>query len=286
MNTLGRSLAGTLLVLACSAAAVAQTNPPPPVLQITREFTKPGKNGTVHEKAESAFVQAMTKAKWPTHYVGMTSLSGKMRCLFLTRYESYEAWEKDTAAIAKNEALSAALDRAQEADGALLDEVDQGVFVFHEEMSLRTMSDISKQRYLDISAYHVKPGHRKEWEEAVKLVKAAYEKGVPSAHWGMYEQMYGGDGGTFVVLTARKTLAELDQNPMNGKAYAEAMGEEGMRKLNDLVEKSIESSQHQLFAFNPKMSYVEDSWIKSDDFWKVKPAATPAAKPAAEAKKP
>jgi len=286
MNTLGRSLAGTLLVLACSAAAVAQTNPPPPVLQITREFTKPGKNGTVHEKAESAFVQAMTKAKWPTHYVGMTSLSGKMRCLFLTRYESYEAWEKDTAAIAKNEALSAALDRAQEADGALLDEVDQGVFVFHEEMSLRTMSDISKQRYLDISAYHVKPGHRKEWEEAVKLVKAAYEKGVPSAHWGMYEQMYGGDGGTFVVLTARKTLAELDQNPMNGKAYAEAMGEEGIRKLNDLVEKSIESSQHQLFAFNPKMSYVEGSWIKSDDFWKVKPAATPAAKPAAEAKKP
>jgi len=286
MNTFGRCLAGGILVAACGAVLPAQTNPPVPVLQIMREYTKPGKNGTVHERTESLFVQAMTKAKWPTHYIGMTSLSGKTRALFLVRYESFEALEKDTAAMAKNEALSAALDKAQETDGALLDEADQGVFIYREEMSLRTMTDISKQRYLDIAVYNVRPGRRKEFEEAVKMVKAAYEKGVPSVHWGMYELAYGGDGNVFIALTARKTLAELDADPSISKAFAEAMGEDGMNKLNDLVQKSLESSQHQLFAFNPRMSYVEDSWIKSDDFWKVKPAAAPAAKPAAEAKKP
>jgi hypothetical protein len=48
----------------------------------------------------------------------------------------------------------------------------------------------------------------------------------------------------------------------------------------------VESSSHQLFAFNPRMSYVPEEWIKADpDFWKPKPAMAPAAKPATEEKK-
>ena len=118
------------------------------------------------------------------------------------------------------------------------------------------------------------------------MVKAAYETGVPSSHWAMYEQTYGGDSGTFLVLTARKTLAELDRDPMESKQFAAAMGEDGMKKLSELVASSIESSQHQLFSFNPKMSYVDDAWTKADpDFWKPKAVAAPAAKPASGAKK-
>jgi len=68
---------------------------PPKVLTVFREFVKPGKAGALHEKSESAFVQAMTRAKWPTRYLAVNSLSGKPRTLFLTRYDSFEAWEKD-----------------------------------------------------------------------------------------------------------------------------------------------------------------------------------------------
>ena len=51
------------------------------------------------------------------------------------------------------------------------------------------------------------------------------------------------------------------------------MGEEGMKKLRELTAATIESSQTNLFAFNPRMSYVGDDWIKADpDFWKPKPA--------------
>ena len=284
MNRITRCLVGVCMVAVCSSIAAAQATAPAPVLQITREFVKPGKAGMVHDKAESAFVQAMAKAKWPTRYIGMTSLSGKSRALFLTRYPSFEAWEKDNQAVAKNEALSAALEKASVADGDLLDSMDQGVFVFREEQSLRPMSDISHMRYLEISAYHVKPGHMHEWDELVKMVRAAYESGVPSAHWGMYEQRFGGDGGTYLVLTARKSLAELDNQAEIDKQFAAAMGDK-MKRFGELIEKCIDSSQHQLFSFNPKMSYVEDSWIKGDDFWKVKPAAAPAAKPATAEKK-
>ncbi|HET8921540.1 MAG TPA: hypothetical protein VFN26_00940 [Candidatus Acidoferrum sp.] len=291
MKKFASSLLGLSLALGCASIASGQEKsdgnaPRPKVLQITREFVKPGKAGMAHDKAESAFVQAMTRAKWPTHYIGMTSLSGKSRALFFTFYESFAAWEKDTAAVEKNTTLSAAVDRAFQADGELLESMDQGVFSFNEEMSLRPLRDISQVRYLEISSFHVRPGRDKEWGEVVKMVKAAYEKAVPEAHWGMYEQLFGGDGGTYLVLTGRKSLAELDRAQEDSKKFQAAMGEDGMKKLNELFAGCAESSQEQLFAINPKMSYVSDEWIKSDpDFWKPKAATAPAAKPAAEDKK-
>jgi hypothetical protein len=215
-------------------------------------------------------------------------LSGKQRALFLTQYESFEAWEKDAAAVEKNAALSASLDRAGMADGELLDSIDQGVFVFNEELSLRPRPDLSPMRYLDISGYHVRPGHGKDWNDIVKMVKSAYEKAVPEAHWGVFAQYYGGDGGTYLVLTARKSLSEVDQGFLDSKQFHAAMGEDGMKKLDELVAVAIESSTHNLFAFNPSMSYVADEWIKNyPDFWKPKASTTPAAaaKPATEDQK-
>ena len=274
MNKFSRFLLGFSLVLACCCVTAAQeksqANSIPKVLQITREFVKPGRAGFVHDVAESAFVQAATRAKWPTHYLAMTSLSGKQRALFLTSYASLEAWEKDTAAVAKNPTLSAALEAASVADGAELESVDQGVFVFNEEMSLRPVADLSPMRFMEVSVYHVRPGHEREWSEAVKMVKAAYEKGVPGSHWGVFNQVYGGEGGSYLVLTSRKTLAEVDRGfQVEDKQFEAAIGADGMKKLDELIAASVESSLHQLFAFNPHMSYVADEWIKADpDFWK------------------
>ena len=275
MNKLSRFLLGLSLVLACCCITAAQEKSQasqsiPKVLQITREFTKPGKAGIVHDAAESAFVQAMNRAKWPTRYLAMTSLSGKQRALFLTSYASLEAWEKDAAAIQKNSTLSAALEAASVADGAQLDSIDQGVFVFNEEMSLRPVADLSPMRFMEVSIYHVRPGHEREWSEAVKMVKAAYEKAVPGSHWGVFNQVYGGEGGSYLVLTSRKTLAEVDHGlQVENKQFEAAIGADGMKKLDELIAASVESSLHQLFAFNPHMSYVADEWIKADpDFWK------------------
>jgi hypothetical protein len=289
MNTFRTTLIGLSFIACCTCITAAQEKPSssiPKVLQITREYTKPGRAGTVHDKAESAFVQAMARAKWPTHYIGMTSLTGKQRALFLTRYESFEAWEKDNQSIAKNAVLAASLDRAGAADGELLDDIDQAVFYFREEMSLRPLSDISHTRFLDVTVFHVRGGKSKEWQELVKMAKEAYGKADPEAHWGMFELAFGGDNGTFLLLTARKTLAEVDRGFMMEKQLATTMGEEGRKKMDELFGASVDSSQSQLFAYNPKMSYVEDEWIKSDpDFWKPKSAATMAAKAATEDKK-
>jgi hypothetical protein len=291
MNKFTRSLLAVSLVITSSGLGAAQESAPgeasiPKVLEIIREYTKPGKSGMVHEKTESAYVQAMARAKWPTHYLAVTSLSGKSRALFLIPYASFEAWERDNMATEKNTALAAALDRAAMADGELLESEDQGVFIFRDDLSLRPMTDLARMRYLEISAYRLRPGHDREWTELVKLVKATYEKAVPDAHWGVFESAYGSEGYMFLVLTTRKTLAEVDRRSQDETQFEAAMSEDDMKRLGALIRASVESSQHELFAFNPRMSYVSEEWIKADpDFWKPKAVTAPAAKPATEEKK-
>jgi hypothetical protein len=267
---------GVLAAQEMSGAAM----PPPKVLVIFREFVKPGKTGMTHEKSESTFVQTLARAKWPTHYLALTSMSGKSRALFITPYDSFEAWEKDNLASDKNAALSASLDRAAVADGDLLSDTDQTVAVYSDDYSLRSSIDIAHMRYFEISSYHVRSGHRKDWDDLVKLVKAGYEK-VPTVHWAMYEASYGQEGGVYLVFTGMKSASEIDQEPSQDKDFEAALGEDGMKKLHELESAAIESSQSNLFAFSPKMSYTPEEWIKADpDFWKVKSGAAAPKKPA------
>lgn len=281
---------GAVVLCAGLSVAVAQENsnatmPPPKVLLVQREFLKPGKMGSVHEKSESAFVQAFTRAKWPTHYFAVSAMTGKPRVLFLVGYDSFESWEKDNAAMAKNKTLSAAFDRAVAADGDLLSEQDQAVLVYNDEQSLNANVDIAHMRYFEISLYRVRAGHRNDWEELVKLVKSAYEK-IPDTHWAVFEAMYGQEGATYAVFVPMKSLKEVDDSFARDKQFASAMGEDGMKRFAELEAAAIDFSQTNLFQFSPGMSYPRDEWVKADpDFWKAKPAAAPAKqgeKPAAK----
>ncbi|HTW61545.1 MAG TPA: hypothetical protein VMD55_07015 [Terracidiphilus sp.] len=282
-----RSVAlGLFLAAAGSCLAAAQdASGPPKVLQIDREFIKPGKAGALHDRSEGNFVQAMERAKWPTHYVALNSMSGKSRALYLIGYSSFADIQKDGDAMDKNPALGAELDRLNVADGELLDAYDQFLLTYDEDDSYRAHSDLSHDRFIEVSSYHVRPGHRSEWKEIVKMVIAAHQKAGTSAHWATYELAYGGDE-EYVILSGDKGLAEIDQGFAEGKQFNEAMGEEGMKKLSDLVSSAIESSDSELFAINPRQSYPPEDWVKANpDFWKPKPMAAPAAKPTAPEKK-
>ena len=259
--------------------AAQETTPPPKVFSVIREYVKPGKSGGPHEKAESAFVQAMARAKWPTHYFAASSITGRPRVLFFTGYDSFDAWEKDVLATQKNAALSAAIDRASVADGDLLSDYDASALMYREDFSLNAPVDIAHMRYFKISLYRVRPGHDADWAAIVKLVKEGYEK-VPNVHWAMYQAAFGQEGNTYIVFWPLKSGAEIDQSFENEKQLVAVLGEDGMKKLSELSASTIEFSQHNLFAFTPSMSYAPDEWIKADpDFWKPKASmAAPASK--------
>jgi hypothetical protein len=279
MEKFSRLAVSFVLALAFQAILTAQDNPgstggtvtqPPKVLVISREFLKPGRAGEVHKKAETAFVQAMSSAKWPTHYLAVTSISGRPRALFFTRYDSFAEWEKDVKAVEKNATLSAALDRAAMTDGDLLSDADGGAFLYREDYSLNAAVDIPHMRYFEIAQFHVKPGHDKEWDEAVKMVLKAYEK-MPDMHFACYQVLYGSHDGTYLFFTPLKSAADVDREIAHTKDFESAMGEDGMKRLAELSASAIEWSETNLFAFNPAMSYVSPEWIKADpEYWTPK----------------
>ncbi len=274
---LSLALAGTSLAPAQDASTAPSI---PQVLQITREFLKPYKAGAAHDKTESAFVAAMTKAKFPAHYVGLDSMSGKSRALFLTQYASFAEWEKDNAIVSKDPALAAELERDGIADGELLDGLDSVVYTYDADLSYHPHADISHAHFMEITVFHVRPGHHKDWHDLVKMVTDANDKAGSSSHWAAFDVAYGTEDGTYILLSSDNSMADIDQSFAESKKFMEALGgEDGMGKLDDLYGKTVDSSRSELFSINPHQSYVTDEWMKADpDFWKPK-MAKPAAKP-------
>lgn len=267
------SMLVALLVLGTASLAVAQEKSmamaPPKVLDVIREIVKPGKSGSAHEKTESAFVEAMTAAHSPNHYIALDSLTGVSRSLFLSGYSSFAQWEEQSKADQKNASLASSLDRAAEADGALLSSYEAGLFVLREDQSYNTGGGLAHVHYFEISVYRIKPGHDADWDEIVKLVKPALIKANPDDNWAMYQRAYGAGGPAFVVFHVMKSAAEIDTSFANNPKFAAAMGPEGMKKLDALSAAAIEGSETNLFIINPRESYAEPELMNADpEFWK------------------
>lgn len=285
MNKIYPALLGVSLAIGGCVPAIAQSSDDassmPKVLHITREFIKPGKAGSIHDKSETAFVQASARAKAATHYFAVNSMSGDSRALYMFGFDSFAAVQKDADTTAANESLAAAYDRAELSDGELLSGIDDSFWVYNSEQSYHVHRDPGKLRYLEMSAYYTKPGHDGEWEQIVKMVKDAEEKSGGSAHWALYDLAFGGDGDVHLVLEGHQSLAEIDEGFANGKKFDEAMGEDGMKRFEELIAGTVTRSTHQLMAVNPRQSYPDDDWVKEDPaFWHPKSmvVAAPAAK--------
>lgn len=203
----------------------------------------------------------------------------------MTGYNSLADWESDINAQEKNAALTAEEHMLGEKDGDFLTESRTAVFTFMPELSYQPAVTVAGTRYLVISSIQVKPGHNDGYSEVRKLVRAAHEKTSLSDHYAVYSSSAGTPNGYYLIIVPIKSLAEQDQYSMvHGQTYKDAMGEENQKKMTEFARQGIESSETQIFAFSPKMSYPPQEWINGDpEFWT--PKATPAAKPMAKTTK-
>ena len=271
-------LALTLTGIGVAAAQDSSDMKPPAVIQINREMLKPGKGGAMHDKTEAAFVSLMNKGKLQGHYIALNSMSGKSRALYIARYPSFAAWEADNKIFEKNASLGAELDRDIVADADLLESMDSVVLTYDDDLSYKPRPDYSHARYYDLTVFHIKLGHDKQWHDLTKMYKEACQKAGVDFHWGTYGLVYGGQGGTYLSLTHRDSLAEIDKEIAETNKLWEGMDSEAAAKLNQMFAETVDSVQTELFAINPKQSYVDEATIKADaDFWKPKAAAPKAA---------
>jgi hypothetical protein len=286
-----RAMVGSalLLTVSCSPLAMraqgAQTYGGSKYLVIQREVTKPGRDGSPHEATEAAYMRAAQAGKAPFHYVAMESMSGPNRALFLSGYPTLAAMEAEHKSMSA--ALQTSLDKAMVADGDLLSEQSGSVWVVDPELSQNTNGPRVGSRYMIVREYVVKPGHEGEWNELVKLVIDGYKKADVGAHWSTYRLVFGNSTGpTFLVLTSIPSLSEVDQMFDRDPKFAQAVGEDGLKRLDTLEAACVESSMSNIFSIDPKMSLPTDEMVKAEpDFWRPKaPAAATAKKTAAPAK--
>jgi hypothetical protein len=271
---------GVAVCLAGAMVAQAQETMmgPPKVLVIAREVLKPGK-GVVHAKWEAGWPRAFAKANWPTHYLAANALTGEPRAVFFTGYDSLAAWEADNAAMAKNKELSAEMDSLLEKDGDYLSAVRLGVFTYMEELSYHPQVTVAGTRYFRVYTIHVKPGHGQHFEEARKIARAAHEKANLPDHYAVFSVVGGAPSGTYLLFVPLKSLSEVDEfGSIHGKAYKEALGEDGQKKLDEFEREGVESIESNILAFSPEMSYPRKEWVDADKFWAPKAAAKPTAK--------
>ena len=287
-----KKLFALLVVLQClGTLALAQATgamiTPPKVMVIIREVEKPGKTAA-HEKWETGWPRAFAKANWPMHYIGASSLTGEPRALFFEPYESMAAWEKDSKAMDKNSTLSAANEALAAKDGEYISEIRTVVCTYMPELSYHPEVPVKGTQVFMVYSIAVKPGHEDQFEDARKAFVAAHQKANLPDHFSVYHIVAGSPGGHYLLFLLMQSLSEEDDfATVHGKGYHDALGEEGQKKMADLANQGTDSTEAQLFRFNPKMSYPSKAWVDADpEFWSAKPAAIakPMAKKDAEKK--
>ncbi len=231
----------------------------------------------MHEKTESAFIRAMTAAKWPTHYFGADSLSGPSRAYSLVGYPSFEAMEKDNLAQAKNPTLRRGVRPCRNRGWRSAYRIRiRRTSVFRDDLSLRSGVIYRKFRYFEILQFQRKAGPQKEWEDMVKMYQTAMRRQSPAQLGGLRGSVWSvatsPAAASFLIFIPMKSLAEIDALRVCGKKLA-GSGEGGDEEIRGTRASAISSEPKQSVPFNPKESYPPDEWVKSDSFWKPKPAA-------------
>lgn len=280
---LSMGFAGVMPLLANGQAMEGVTAPK--YLQVNVEYVKPDKGGLAHDKTEGAFVQAMTRAKFPIHYTAYNSLTGPARAIYLSSFSSFDELQKANKSLTSS-AVASELERLNVADGELLESTKSIIFESVPELSFHSQKPGPSNRFLEAQILMIKPGHGKDFEDLAKMVMAADEKVESKSHWGAYRVRFGEQAGSYVLFTAANSMADFDEIFSGQAKYIASLSDDDKKKMNELRAAAIESSHSELYAINPIQSYVDEDWIKADpDFWKPK-AAKPAPKPPAAEKKP
>jgi hypothetical protein len=257
--------------------------PAPKVLMVVREQIKEGREAA-HVKAEEAWPRIFQKGNVTSHYLGMTSESGPSEALFLEPYESFGGMEKTRAEIEKSP-MAADLETANVQDGDLRTGSETLLTVFRGDLSYHAaeaVSSLSKCRHMGVTVLHIKYGHDADLAQLAKLLMDGDEKSNSDQPVLTYQVVSGGMSGTYLLFSPMESLARMDAAPARTAAARQAMGDRNQKHFDMLAPEVVESTESQLFAFNPRMSYVSKEFAAADpEFWNPppKPPAKPKHKP-------
>lgn len=278
MQRISFTLSSMFMILCVFSLCAAQdpAMSPPDVLLIVREEIKPGK-GPAHIEESFRYIQALRKAKSHWGRIGMTPVAGdENEVLYFWPYSSFAEVEKANREMAAWAAGPLKADFDNIAQGPEDLHVSQSAIlaIYRPDLSYRPEVNIAEMRYMVIGKLKVHPGKQSAFEAASKIYTDALKKSNRSTPSAVFQVLAGSDAGMFLVVSPLKSLAELDKLPTEMKAFGEALGPDGMAKIEKAAGEIFQSMSNSIYAFNPRMSYVSDDFAARDKtspgFWNPK----------------
>jgi hypothetical protein len=245
-----------------------QMQSPSKYLFLTNVDIKPEESGAFG-KIEKEEVDAMHADNAPGYYLGMWAITGPTHAVYMHGFDSFAELQKTHDDRMAMSTLMDTLRTDDASEASLISDRYSSVYSYEKDLSLNPDRDLSKQRFMRILLFHVRSGKDQDFERVVKLFIKAYQTSIPDAHWAMFEKMYGvGSDNTYILVTTMESLSAVDVMHENGKKFDDAVGADQLQLLRNGIDATVESSESDLFALSPDLSYVPASWITaSPDFW-------------------
>jgi len=261
-----------LAVIVAIAANITRPQPadwqPPRLIQIRREQLSFGRSEAFLQ-AETEYARVMAGTNRVSHYAALVSVSGPSEVWFVTPYESYAEWSKSLKDQEPNTKLAPGPDHDGSRNSELLTGLGSVVATYREDLSYRPGVMGSHVHCFSVATVRTRPGRTADYVAERRIVKAAHEKAAIKEDYFVYQVASGLPAGTFFVVIPYADLGELDSvSPTHGKAYDDALGDDGRKKSQDLTTSGILDSDTMIFLVHPEMSHIAYEWIAADpDFW-------------------
>jgi hypothetical protein len=261
-------LALTNLPAALAQHEAGQAQGPSKYLFLTNVELKPGLEH-LYAKAQGDEVQAMRAAKAPSHFIGMWGITGVDHVLYLHGFDTFADAQKEHEATYAMPKLIDALNTSNAAQAPQIVTEHDSVYSYEKDLSLNPGLDLSKMRFMRIIIFHVRSAHDDDFQRLAKQFAKAYQSSIPEARWAMFQKRFGvGSDNTYILITPMESLGEVDGMLGSNKKFTDTVGEDQVQMLYKSLDAALESSESDLFAFDPQLSYAPDSWLSSSpDFW-------------------
>lgn len=245
-------IALALAVMSAPAQDWASSGPPK-VLSITTEVLKPDQAST-HEKTESGWPRAFTKANWPYHWLAISSITGEDRVLFLTGYKSFADSQADDDQQNALEWLSAEQERLAIEDSVFVASKSHQIAAYIPELSLRSRMSLGGSRLLLMTTVDVEPAREAEFRKQMQARMTIKQRETGGQHYATYRMLLGAPEATFLLLQPLENRDALEKLFWNS--------------VNSLPTAGVKSIRHDLMAFSPSMSYVSKEFAAGNtQFW-------------------
>jgi hypothetical protein len=260
----------------------AQENPPsahsagspPQYINVVHERLKPGRDAA-YDGMLSNIRDDYERFNIPTYWIEMKSITGPDESFSLNFFESFADMEKMAGGMAAGVAAHPELAGLQD---RLLAENTSSVTNFIAERvdalgSRAATINFAKMRMLQMTVFHIRPGHEGEFAEAAKGIASAYEKVPGSPAWVIYAVHSGAKVPCYLMLTALSSLKDEDAAAARRAPVMEAAGAAVQQRLQEIARSAYDSIETNIYVVNPHLSCMPRDFTAVDPAYWISAAA-------------